>query len=279
MFLDPQFPASYCLAFFTDTEYHHISAKPSFLPSCPPPFPPSLDFNDSHLPCSHCDSASTFSLLEHQPCPPRRSWMLARTTELSLKAWGFHKYLELLAVKKCLILIVCAVLKERGVLWFGWAVRNLKGKTMKPLHVISTLTLCLFYFHMSSLYTKSKILFRPFQHKLYFTHKSLLTAHSTSRHNLTSVTFQDSGIPNAFLLIILKFPSFSLLSWLGPLGSRKQWLYYSVYTVLNTPCPADKLEAQLTPFLFPSDHWRRWKSYCCTEVVLFKMVCFQLHCK
>lgn len=33
LLLDPQFPTSHCLAFFMDTQYHRISANPSFLPS------------------------------------------------------------------------------------------------------------------------------------------------------------------------------------------------------------------------------------------------------
>lgn len=130
----------------------------------------------------------------------------------------------------CLILIVCVVLKGRGVVWFVWAVRNVKRNAMKPLHTMSTLTFCFFYFQISSLYIKSKILFRPFRHKSYFMHKSFLTSRLTSRHNLTSIAFQNPGIPNAFLLVIMKFPSFSLLSWLSPLGSRKERLFTNLFT-------------------------------------------------
>lgn len=107
--LHPQFPALHSLAFFMDSEYHHISA---FLPSCP--FNPLLNCNHSCLSCSHCDSASPFSVQKWQSCSPQKSWVLAGTTELSLKAWGFHKHPEFLSgEKKCLILIVCCTERKK----------------------------------------------------------------------------------------------------------------------------------------------------------------------
>lgn len=120
LLLDPQSPALHCLAFLMDTEYHHISASPSFLPSCP--FHPLLDCNHSCLPHSHCDSASTFSVRKWQPCPSQKSWKLARTTELSLKVQGFHKHPEFLSEekKKCLILIVCCTERKRdSLIWLS----------------------------------------------------------------------------------------------------------------------------------------------------------------
>lgn len=83
LLLDPQFSASHFLAFFMDTEYHPISAKPTFLPCCTALLPPLLNYNHSHLPWSHCDSASTFSVQMQKSCPAQRSRMLVGTTELS----------------------------------------------------------------------------------------------------------------------------------------------------------------------------------------------------
>lgn len=83
LLLEPQFSASHCLAFFMDTGYHHISAKITFLPCYTTLFPPLLNCVHSHLPWSHCDSASTYSVQKQKSCPAQRSRMLARTIELS----------------------------------------------------------------------------------------------------------------------------------------------------------------------------------------------------
>lgn len=128
--LDPHFPSSYCLAFFMDTEYHHISVNPSFLPFCLPPFSPLLDCNHSHFPRDHSDSVFTFSVWKQQPHPSQRSWMFARTTKLSLKAWSFHMHLDYLEGGRSDWLHSYVALKGKAVFWFGWAVRNLKRNTM-----------------------------------------------------------------------------------------------------------------------------------------------------
>lgn len=80
---DPQFSASHCLAFFMDPGYHHILAKPTSLPCYITLFPHLLNCVHSHLPWSHYDSASTFSVQKEKSCPVQRSRMLAGTVELS----------------------------------------------------------------------------------------------------------------------------------------------------------------------------------------------------
>lgn len=91
LLLDPQFSDSYCLVFFMDTEYHHISAKLMLFPCYTTLFLPLLNCVHSHLPWSHCDSVSTFSAQKAKimSCTEKQDvgWNYRIIT------WDFHKHL------------------------------------------------------------------------------------------------------------------------------------------------------------------------------------------